>query len=432
MQLEISEDRLCAYISFERPEELESSGETMDLVKKFLEQHHVTYGILLENIQNAVEKKVLGSKIVVAKGLSPSPGKDAVLEEKVAVQRFLNMNNPQLDYTQITYVEKNTLLVLKIPTATGVSGKTVTGEDIPVSAGKDVSLPQGEGTYVKDGLELRAKISGSVFESGGKVCVEPVLLIEGDVSVARGNINFPGKVIIKGSVKGNLRVEAEKDVVIKGNIEGGTIASSQGNIRVQGGVKGAKKSLLQAAGSIITRFAEYAKMIAGQDVIVEDSLFHTEVDAGTKVSVRGGKGVILGGKTKAGWNVEANVLGSRAYVFTEIQVAAPEQKKILEKIKKLQDEAAPKTKELERLRKDPKKTSIVSALQKQVEGLWEQISALKKELDDSLKNEITLHEKVFPGAYVEMVGEKLDISQEYERIRISRQKASDSATISPL
>lgn len=432
MRLEVSSDGLSAHVVFDHPEELENLQQTKDRIDKILSERHVAHGVLWEHVQEAVEKKILVSPVVVAKGLPPLPGKDALLEEKVALQKLPDLNHPDLDLTQISRVEKDQLIMLKIPASQGTPGRKVTGEDIPAPCGADAPLPEGEGTYIKDGLELRAHTPGLVYESGGKVCVEHVLVIDGDVSAARGNISFPGKVLIRGSVKGSLKIEAEKDVLIKGNIEGGHVTSSRGSIRIEGGVKGAKKSILSAAVSIAAKFAEYAKIVAGKDVDLEESLFHTEVEAGEKISVRGGKGVIVGGKLKAGLHVEANVLGSRAYVFTEIQVATPEQRKILDQIKKLQEEVFPKAKELERMRRDPKKAALFSALQKQVDGLKEQISVLKKELGESLKNHVTLHQKVFPGTCVEVVGERVEINQEYESVHICRPKASEGPQIRPL
>jgi len=78
--------------------------------------------------------------------------------------------------------------------------------------------------------------------------------------------------------------------------------------------------LVRARGDVKAKVIENAIVEAGQDVIVGEAVFHSQVSAGRKVIVNGRKGLAVGGRIKAGNLVWVKTLGSPMGTSTEVMV----------------------------------------------------------------------------------------------------------------
>lgn len=148
-------------------------------------------------------------------------------------------------------------------------------------------FPAGKGTGIRTKApdRLYAAIDGYVLYEEGKIVVRHLLTIADDVDFHTGNISFIGNVIIKGSVRSGFTVQA-RDVTIQGSIEGARV-EALATLNGKGGVKGNNEAFVEARTDVKLSFCENATLKAGNDVLVQGALMHSQVYAGRRLVVGG-------------------------------------------------------------------------------------------------------------------------------------------------
>ncbi|MFH1962025.1 MAG: FapA family protein [bacterium] len=339
----IDKDSQTAYLTILVPVKGGKEIAMKDILRK-LKQEGVVFGINTDTIFDILKHERFNEDILVAAGNPPVPGKDAFLEFKFPTTKNSSMvkelEDGRVDFKNIDLiasVKEGDTLVKKHPAVKGIPGTMVTGREISAHDGKDILLPVGKNTVVSpDELELRAAVSGMVYiNSRGKVEVEPVHVVTGNVDYSTGNINFHGELVIDGSVMDGFTVHADKDIIIKGNVWKATVTSG-GNVTIKGGILGKNVGYISANGSVIAKFAEYCRIKAQKDVLIGESTIYSQIDAVGKVVFTGRRGVIMGGKIRAGEEVSAKIIGSRVDTPTIIEVGV--NPVIREEMKELSEE----------------------------------------------------------------------------------------------
>lgn len=340
----IDKDGQSAYLTILVPVKGGKEIAMKDVLRK-LKQEGVVFGINTDTIFDILKHERFNEDILVATGNPPVPGKDAFLEFKFPTTKATSMvkelEDGRVDFKNIDLiasVREGDTLVVKHPAIKGIPGTLVTGVEISASDGKDVPLPVGKNTVVSpNGLELKASVPGMVYiNSRGKVEIEQVHVVTGDVNYSTGNINFRSELVIDGSVMDGFIVHADKDITIKGNVWKATVTSG-GNIMIKGGILGKNVGYVSANGSVTAKFAEYCRIKAQKDVSIGESIVCSQIDAVGKVMLTGRRGVIIGGKIRAGEEVNAKIIGSRVDTPTIIEVGVnpvvrEEMKELSEKI----------------------------------------------------------------------------------------------------
>lgn len=229
----------------------------------------------------------------------------------------------QADYYNlglINNVSRGQALAERIPPVDGIKGMDVTGKEIAPRSGRDIPLPRGKNTVAnEENTLLFAVIDGHAKLQNGKISVEPIFELNGDVDFSSGNIDFVGNVIIHGSVTSGFSVQAGGDIEIMGFIEAAEVVAA-GNIMVRGGIQAVTKNTIKAGGSIMARFVENSRLEAGQDIRVREAIMQSNIRAGNSVIVSDRRATIVGGVVQASQLVEAKILGSQLATQTIIEV----------------------------------------------------------------------------------------------------------------
>ncbi|MDI6781878.1 MAG: FapA family protein [bacterium] len=323
----IDKDGQTAYLTILVPVKGGKEIAMKDILRK-LKQEGVVFGISTDTIFDVLKHKRFNEDILVASGNPPVPGKDAFLEFKFPTTKVTSMvkklEDGRVDFKNlnlIASVKEGDTLVVKHQAVKGIPGTMVTGMEISARDGNDVPLPVGKNTVVSpDGLELRASVPGMVYlNPRGKVEIEQVHVVTGDVDYSTGNINFHSELVIDGSVMDGFIVHADKDITIKGNVWKATVTSG-GNITIKGGILGKNIGYISANGNVTAKFAEYCRIKAQKDVLIGESIVSSQIDAVGKVVLTGRRGVLIGGKIRAGEEVSAKIIGSRVDTPTIIEV----------------------------------------------------------------------------------------------------------------
>lgn len=324
VQLFISGDGLRAELVVKKPlseEELSSYEE----LKEFLDSRGIVVGIKEEVLEKGKKLLQEEGRHLIAEGQRPQRGKDGevkILFTQELEKKWEENEEGQVnlfDFLKIPEVKEGDLLAELIPPGEGVPGQDILGKEIPAPPGRPAKIRVGKNVeLIEEGTKAIAKVAGRPVLVGKTISVLPVFEVDGDVGTSTGNISFVGSVVVRGTIQSGFKVEAEGDIEIWGNVEAATV-QSQGNVVVKGGIFGGEKGLVRARGDVKAKVIENATVEAGQDVIVGEAIFHSQVSAGRKVVV-GGRGLVVGGKIKAGNLVWVKTLGSSMGTITEVMV----------------------------------------------------------------------------------------------------------------
>lgn len=297
----------------------------------FLLTEGITYGIQADTIRGIAASPLdfYGQKILIAQGDVPEAGKNGVIQFLTSTdlsgeRRPLETENGKVDYKEITRlnnVKKGQIIAKKLDPSPGKPGKSVKGDFIPFSPGKEARFRTGKNVVVSsEGDAMYASIDGLITTTeNNRINVFPLYEVNGDVDYRTGNIDFVGTVVIRGNVLSGFKVKAAGDIRVIGGVEGAEIFA-EGSIEVTGGIIGYNKGLVQAGVDVKSSFIQDANVEAGQSIYVSQSIMHSSIRAGKECICAGTKGLIVGGLIQAGEKVAARVVGNPMSTVTTIEV----------------------------------------------------------------------------------------------------------------
>jgi uncharacterized protein (DUF342 family) len=417
----------------------------------FLRNNRVVYGVKEDFLRDFADKPIYKEQVVVAEGTKPVDGRDAYIQYNFETDqtkvRLREGSNGKVDFKELNIIQnvvENQPLAKKIPPETGTVGRTVTGKVIPAKNGKDTSLPVGKNVHVgDDGSTIIADINGQVVVVSGKINVEPVYTVQGDVNLKTGNIIFLGTVIINGNVEDGFSVKAAGNIEVNGTVEKAEL-DAEGDIIVHQGITGKSGGMVRAGRSIWARFIENAIVEAGNMVVASDGIINSQVNAFKRIICQGKRAHIVGGRLRASEEINAKILGSpTSGTETICEVGFdPKSKAELDQFK-LDKEAAEK--ELEEVQRN---LQTLINIKKQRKSLPEDKEASLKEMMDkrqyllgdikkadegiirvqeflnSIKNRgrVSASAKVYPGVKILIRDAKDDVRNEYRAVTFILEK----------
>jgi hypothetical protein len=426
MQVYMSQDKLHAYLYIGQIDEtFEWSFASLE---KWIREQGVRYGLLTDVIGKIAEspKHYVQKEILVAKGTSPTDGEDGEIRlvfdghaEKKPVER----EDGKVDLREITRlpnVKKGQRIAVRIPAGHGKAGTNVLGESIPPKSGKEARWKLGKNVVTdSEQTSLYAVIDGIVsITDKDKLNVFPVYEVNGDVDYKIGNIDFVGTVVVRGNVLTGFRVKAEGDIRVYGGVEGAELTAG-GSIHVRGGIIANNKGSVSAGHSVHCSFIQEGNVQAGEDIVVSQSIMHSQLRAGRNVICSGSKGLIVGGVIQAGESVVTRTIGNTMSTATVLEVGIrPELRNELSELKrKLKeneeqlDKAEKALQLLEQMAKTGQLTQDKLALRiklsatkqnaaKENEELREQILNLEKKLDNTEWASVKVLSTIYGGARI--------------------------------
>lgn len=328
VKVELSEDKMLAFLVFKRVEgAIKASVQDLE---RILGSNGIKFGIqhdLLRMI-SAKPSDFFFSQNVVAKGTPPQNGTDGFIkqlyDQESASRKPVERSDGSIDYrevSQLANVKAGQLIAERYPPVPGVPGKDVTGAEIEPKDGKEANFKVGKNVVVNaEKTGLYAAIDGLVTKTDkDKLNVFPVYEVNGDVDYHIGNIDFVGTVVIRGNVLSGFKIRASGDIRVTGGIEGAEV-ESDGSIEISGGIIGNNKGLVKAGRSVKCSFIQEGIVQANEDVIVSQSIMHSNVRAGREILCLGSKGLIVGGTLQAGEKITARMIGNAMSTATSIEV----------------------------------------------------------------------------------------------------------------
>ncbi|MDX9856318.1 MAG: FapA family protein [candidate division Zixibacteria bacterium] len=443
VRITVSGDSMSATMVLYKPEQADPPV-TVDEVKEALEAEGVIYGIDEKEIARGVEEQIYVTPIKVAGGDLPNPGVSARFDYHFDTTNQRTPKEDQdgrIDYKDISFIQNThvgDVLVTKIPPTRGTPGKNVFGKEIQGPMGRDIPFKRGTNTRVSDdGMTLIATASGAIVFQKGKVSVNDVTVIRGDVDFNVGNIDCAGSVKVSGSVKTGFTIKVDGNLEVEGNVEDSTIEVA-GSVYIKGGFFGEGKGILRAENDIVVKYAEGQRLEAGGTVTVGGEIINCTVTAAHNIEVKGNRGKIIGGMVRAGKSVRASVFGSDAGTKTVViagynpELIARYNDTVKEIMRLAED--AKRIKEalysLYRLQMDgklpaDKKAALakLETVQKAIPGSIEELGKQKAELEEKLKQfenaNVIADTIIYPGVRVQFGVVYREFVEERERVKVT-------------
>ena len=418
--VEIPFDAMSARVTILPPTSKDKKFVTVDDLRHALEKRNVVYGIdqnLLMEISAKITQQAADKNLDdmieadLAHGTRPHPGQDAQVEyffEKDHSSHKVDLTEDEegrVDYKagrKINNVKKGDLLIRVTPAVLGKPGRTITGRDVPPDPPKDIVLSFGKGVLpgVDNPNEFYADEDGHVVLKDGRVTVQPVYEVRGDVDMTVGNIDFFGTVMVHGDVKDGFKINAGGDLIVRGVVEGADL-QVEGNLTVSGGVTGNDRAHIRCKGNALIKYIQNATVEVTGNLGVKQFILHSKVTCDHTITVAGSKGMIVGGPVIARRELTAGAIGNKLATPTEIIVG--EQVDLRVEILNADEEIREITNKIEKIRKSLVHFKDVNARSN------EQLSDEKKELQTWMAR--ALVKLTFDAKVVSQKKNELEIKQ---------------------
>jgi uncharacterized protein (DUF342 family) len=464
IDISVDADYLHAFIIVKPP----FGGKVLD--EAMLHQKIQDANICLECCDKNVLSKILEEKVVdkieLATGRRAQKGADAqfkpLVEELVYKERKEDDagNMDVREVNDFTFVEPGTKLMTRVPAQEGVNGLNIKNEVLLAERGEDIPFTKelvGVRISSDDKNNLEAEIKGHPILLRDGVRVENTLTVD-NVSVATGDIQFDGSLLVKGEVTAGIKISVTGDVLVKGVVTNATIRAKN-NITLCCGAVGVEhnknsegktlNTVLKAGGNISAQYLHFAQVSAGRDVTVKEYISHCKTEARHQVLVGqdGGKGKIFGGSCYGHVSIAANEVGTNAAIDTYLIAGPPQDAQ--NEYNKLRANYATRlkqckqlTKVLERFTSEPKnKPSDVTIIEKvqSIQKLIDETQKEKKQMSDiindiekifgeSRNSCIRVIKTTFSNVVIRINGEELRLRQQGKGGNFSSKQGSVSWT----
>lgn len=434
VDLRVTEDRLAVLLDCTLPKD--NLTPLLEHIEESLKKLGVTpipeRATLTKLLQEAVDQGDHIENLILLKGEPPVPSKDAVINW---TQDFFNASfavdeaTGAIDYRSRLaqpQVTEGQLLAEVIPAQEGKAGCDVFGKRIPVRKPRKVRIKSGQNVRRdQTGDKFYAVSDGRIRWEAGGLAVDTTYTIQGSVGLETGHVHHPGAVIIEEDVLSESEIQADGDIDVGGVIEAAAIEVG-GRLSVRGGITSAKGGYIKVSSSIHAKFILDAQVEAGDDIVIEREIIHSDVK--TRGAVRMPQGRLVGGNTVALGGIEVGQAGSDAVVRTTLivgqdyrirpMVAERETqiKALTKQIEKIRINVEPYKFRLDDLPPD-RKEAVSKLLEKAAEmrktrdELKEEIEELQAESQERAKPEIVVRNILYPDTILGIGKAKLRVRE---------------------
>jgi uncharacterized protein (DUF342 family) len=441
VSVDLTDQDMKAFITVSPPGR--SGAEvSADDIRGALRTRGVVLGIQEEAIRAFIDRPRYNERIQAAEGVKAVNGRDAqiVYNFKVRHEVQLKERDGRIDFKELDLVqnvEAGQVVARKEPREDGTPGQTVTGRILPAKPGRDLAIECGKNVKLsEDGSSAVAMINGQVLLVAGRVSVEPIYTVEGDVNLKTGNILFLGTVFVKGNVEDGFTVKAAGNIEVMGSV-GKCTLDAEGDIIVHQGILGKSEGRVHAGANLVSKFIEHSRVEAEQNVLVSDGIIHSFVDANQRVICQGRRAAIVGGRVRATEEIHAKSLGSVAGTETILEVGLdPGRKEKLSTALARRGELERQLEELERnlrtlenLRKvlpalpedKAQDLATLSDARSQALAELETVNATVREIETYLAGlklfgKVSASDRVFPGVKIFIRSESLIVRNEFKKV----------------
>lgn len=412
--IKIAEDDMNAWLYLTVPGE-GREAYTMEEIMEFLKKNGITTGYHRSNLVAMIKKKVYEREIVVAKGQPAKEGKDGYYEYKFDPDQHRApkvMPDGSVDYTSMSVlqnVRKDDVVAIYHHAEEGENGYDVRGRVLQAKKVKEAPALRGQVVSSKDNPDVYlAQKDGKIEFKNGKIDIQSMHEINGDVTLITGKVEFYGDIVINGNVEAGVVIRAGRNIEIKGTVEAVNLFAG-GDVILTKGIQGAQRAKISARGNIFADFIEHTVVVAGGNVQA-NTILNSRISSDGQVILTGNKGAIIGGYTHAMMGIAATEIGNPAEVRTIVHVGS--EKEVYTRLQEVKAAETDQSTELQELtekasellrKKKAANGKIPDIMESRIKDLETNINTLKKELEESRREREKCEATIAKGKQSEIV-----------------------------
>ncbi|MBP7460569.1 MAG: DUF342 domain-containing protein [Candidatus Delongbacteria bacterium] len=408
-------------------------------------------------LEELLLKKKYNEEFLIASGTPPRHGQDTRLKMTVNLDPQINpdiQEDGTVDFKtirSIPTVKKGEIIAEILEPTSGVDGEDVFGERIKAHQGQLTPPPIGINVAVHpdNPIRLIAEKSGHILISSQKLLeIRDILIVEGDLDYAVGNIDFDGTVIVKKDVKSSFSIKAQGNIEVMGSVEDAVLISEK-SIIIKNGFVGKGTGNVTAKEDVIIHHISSQTVHAGRDIIIGEESMNANLRAENSLKVLGKKGTIIGGSAYALHLIETKIAGTGACIPTILSAGITREnfarirelegliEKNQENLKRIKQNVYTLFREkLDKNQLPPDKENLLEQMKKAQASLPLQIDALQHELEqlnairEKLKfSNVQVTDTAFPKVRIVMGEDIMELREAYRSAVFMLEKGTISLFI---
>ncbi len=208
----------------------------------------------------------------------------------------------------------------------GEAGVDVSGKVLPAKPGNpakitlDPSIIQKKEPAEPSYDLLVAGEDGYLTEENGALLIKQELSIKGDIDYSHGNLDFVGKIIVKGDVHPGFMVRAKRGLEVGGNVKAATLVVPFGSILIKGFLHGGDKSSVVCGENFQAKGVHEADLEVRGEILIDKEALNSRIRA--QSVLRAPKAQLFGGETDFVCGVDVKLLGNESEVSTVLRFAS--------------------------------------------------------------------------------------------------------------
>ena len=308
--------------------------------------HDLLHQEVIRDLADRLNKNKTAERRRVARGTPPIPGRDGrLLLLAKPFRGFIQSEDLEIaDAHHLRFfdnIEKGTTIARIYPPHAGTPGVDAMGVALPAEPGRPIK-PSFDHTIVErpapsaeNYTVLIADDTGYLAEERGALSIRAELVVPDDVCFRTGDIDFVGRLTIRGSVMKDFHVSARHDISIGGSVLDAFLSSAEGSIRIAGGVSGpgtppatgtaqnspaflAGGAQIRAAGKVSAELVRGVSIEAGADIELEQEASTAILYSRRALLMQ--RGHLIGGEVSVVGGVEAETIGTQSGTRTTIRL----------------------------------------------------------------------------------------------------------------
>lgn len=312
--LRVEKDAMAAWLYLTPPEEGQVYTKS-DLIR-FLQNRGVNSGLHSSNLSAIIKKQVYNREIIIARGRETVNGEAGYFEYLFETKRSTPeiREDGTVDYTNMSALEnvnEGDKVAVYHPAVPGTDGYTVYGAVVKARSGRELPPARGKGVLLENN-EYFAQTDGKIQVKGGKIDIQKVHEIRGDVTLIIGKVEFYGDVVVHGNVESGVIINAGRNIEVHGTTGNATLTAG-GDVVLSRGIQGGGR--ISAKGNVYADFIENT-MVEAEGMVQSNSILNAQVYAKDRVITTGKRGCIIGGYAHGRMGIQAMTAGSDAEVRT--------------------------------------------------------------------------------------------------------------------
>lgn len=326
----------------------------------------------------------------------------------------------------------------------GAEGQDVYGKRLPAATGTGQTEPAHDATITETnegGTRIfTAVMSGELTFRNNTLEIAGDKKIDSDVDDGSGDISFPGNLELTGEIRAGRTVRTAGNLTVNGNAEAALVIG-EGTVNFNGGILGMGRGTVWAKKAIHLVFAENARLLATQDITVDNHCFQCMVKTNGKFVMRGNPAALLGGTVRASKGIDVYELGSSKTIRTAVSFG--QNYLIGDKIEVCEKEIQKSKNTLALIDAQMQKTANTDPrihelrrkkleLLKHSEKLSVRIFTLKEQYETHVLSSVRVENTVWPGVILESHGRYFEVREKLTHVEFIFDQITGQITCSPI